>query len=132
MQKTLDKLIFGSTKNPLKVRTANIQRALFSTNNGLFGISNTGDGLRILNPNLNVGGGLGQIDIFTSGQNHTEIRFGGSGNIRGAFTRFEMQANYRGLYFNTREADGIYKFARLDNVTAVVGTNEYIAKPDCN
>ncbi len=117
--------IFGTRwASDIWIMTNNEVTSFFSHNNGLFGISNTGDGLRILNQNSSPGG-VGEIDIFTSDANHTEIRWGGSGNIRGAFNRFEVQANYRGLYFNTRESIGIYKFARLDNVTAVIGTNNF-------
>lgn len=107
------------------IMTNNAVTARFSHNNGLNGLSNNGDGLRITNPNSSAPVGLGEIDIFTSIQNHTEIRWGGSGNIRGAYNRFEIQANYRGLYFNTREGQVIYKFARLDNITAVIGTNDF-------
>lgn len=118
----------NSTWNaPLLLHTFGKHIATFSNNNGLYGISNNGEGLRILNPTSGVTGGLGEIDIFTSVSNHTEIRFGGSGNIRGANLRFEEWGHYNGFFFNTSLDGGIgvYKFARAGAVTGFIGTNNF-------
>lgn len=74
--------IFGTLWNSdIWITTNNRYIAKFSTNNGLNGLNGTGDGLRINNMTPSAPVGLGEIDIFTTGSNGTEIRFGGSGNI---------------------------------------------------
>ena len=95
----------GSQNNqPLNIRTANIQRAQFTTGNALNSwLGNAGDGLRIFDP----AGGGGNLDSFTSsnaGGNETHVRFGGSGQVSGQNNRLEFistgasMGNYTALF----------------------------------
>jgi hypothetical protein len=63
--------------------------------------------------------------LLVTGANGTEIRWGGSGNIRGANNRFEIWGNYNGLFYNTSTGSGVHKFARSGNVTGFIGTNNF-------
>jgi hypothetical protein len=59
---------FGTNSpHPINIFTNNEFTAFFSYGNGLNGLNGTGDGLRIRNSFASATAGLGEIDIFTSG-----------------------------------------------------------------
>jgi hypothetical protein len=125
-----------STNHPINIFTNNINTARFSTGNSLGAGSlipgiGLGDGLRIMPRTNNCGspsypsGSTSSVDIWTSCSDGTNIRWDGSGQISGTNNRFEIWANYMGLFFNTASGSGVYKFARTGTVTAFVGTNNF-------
>jgi hypothetical protein len=101
-------------------------RGNFLTSLGSNGQSaNYGNGIRIFDPTAGNGS---HLDLFTSnnsGGNESHIVFGEMGQLSAQSERFEILGNYKGLYFNTTGQNGVYKFARLGQVTAVVGTNNF-------
>jgi hypothetical protein len=87
--------------------------------------ANYGNGIRIFDP---TSGNSSHLDLFTSknsGGNESHIVFGEMGQLSAQSERFELLGNYKGLYFNTTGQNGVYKFARLGQLTAVVGTNNF-------
>ncbi len=117
-----------STNNPLEIRTNNIPRAYFSTNQSLTGINPPGDGLLIKNQQpASSGPGAGEIAIFTSPNftNGTEVRMGLSGNLAGRDNRLELWGNYAGLFYNASTGAGVHKFAQQHTVYGFLGTNHY-------
>ncbi len=101
-------------------------RGNFLTSQGSNGQSaNYGNGIRIFDP---TSGNGSHLDLFTSnnsGGDESHIVFGEMGQLSAQSERFEMLGNYKGLYFNTTAQNGVYKFARLGQVTATVGTNNF-------
>ncbi|HTL80862.1 MAG TPA: hypothetical protein VL651_04120 [Bacteroidia bacterium] len=89
---------FGTFYNsPINVYTNGVNTAEFTVNNG-FG---TGDGLLIYNPSAP---GF-DLDMWADNGASlgTHIRWGGSGLIEGANSRFEINGNYNGLAFFARQ-----------------------------
>jgi len=129
-QWTYGPLIFGNTGSnlgtlldyPIHIFTNNTYIARFSSPSlPCTGLIGAGQGLRIRNFSVGAVPGLGEIDIFSTGSlgsNSTEIRFGGSGNISGSFSRFEMHGNYNGLWFNA--TSGWTEFAHGGEVHAFI------------
>ena len=101
-------------------------RGNFLTSQGSNGQpANYGNGIRIFDPTAGNGA---HLDLFTSsnsGGNESHVVFGEMGQLSAQSERFEMLGNYKGLYFNTTGQNGVYKFARLGQLTAVVGTNNF-------
>jgi len=101
-------------------------RGNFLTSQGSTGQSaNFGNGIRIFDP---TSGNGSHLDLFTSnssGGDESHIVLGEMGQLSAQSERFEILGNYKGLYFNTTTQNGVYKFARLGQVTATVGTNNF-------
>ncbi len=120
--------LFGTTANvPINIYTNNIQRARFTTGNSLNSlVGNTGDGLRIFDP---APGGIGHLDLFTSGNvggNETHIVWGSSGQVSGQNNRFEFLAKAaNGFWFDLINSNQYYKLATNATVHAFVGSNRY-------
>ncbi len=96
------------------------------TSQGSIGQSaNYGNGIRIFDPTFGNGSHLDLFTSHNSGGDESHIVFGEMGQLSAQSERFEMLGNYNGLYFNTTGQSGIYKFARLGQLTAVVGTNNF-------
>jgi hypothetical protein len=116
-----DIFVFTDSKKLLSFTRGN-----FLTSQGSTGQSaNFGNGIRIFDPTAGNGS---HLDLFTSknsGGNESHIVFGEMGQLSAQSERFEMLGNYKGLYFNTTNQNGVYKFARLGQLTAVVGTNNF-------
>ena len=116
-----DIFVFTDSKKLLSFTRGN-----FLTSQGSTGQSaNFGNGIRIFDPPAGNGS---HLDLFTSknsGGNESHIVFGEMGQLSAQSERFEMLGNYKGLYFNTTNQNGVYKFARLGLLTAVVGTNNF-------
>ncbi len=113
----------------LKIRTANVDRAWFTTGNLLSGtIGSPGDGLRIT---AKLTGGCstaaGSLDMWTSCSNGTNIRWGLSGEISGANNRFEQLGNYDGFWFNASGTGGTprYIFNTTGTEQGRIGNNRF-------
>ncbi|HTL80860.1 MAG TPA: tail fiber domain-containing protein, partial [Bacteroidia bacterium] len=90
--------VFGTNFNqPIYIHTGGTTIGQFTVNNG-FG---TGDGLLIYNPSTP---GF-DLDMWADNGASlgTHIRWGGSGLIEGANSRFEINGNYNGLAFFARQ-----------------------------
>ncbi len=117
---------FGTSNNfPINIYTFGIRRAQFTTGNALNSLNgDSGDGLRIFDPAL---GGVGHLDLFTSGNNggnETHIVWGSSGQVSGQNNRFEFLAKAaQGFWFDLVNSDRFYKFATGGTVHAFVGSN---------
>jgi hypothetical protein len=101
-------------------------RGNFLTSQGSNGQSaNYGNGIRIFDPTSGNGSHLDMFTSNSSGGDESHIVFGEMGQLSAQSERFEMLGNYKGLYFNATSQNGVYKFARLGQVTATVGTNNF-------
>jgi hypothetical protein len=102
---------------PIDIYTRDTVRARFTTNKTFSSGGTGGDGLRF----LDLSGGVGNLDLWTSSSQQTHIRWDGSGLIQGRNNRFEMCGFLNGLWFNTQA--GRYIFNRDSTEVGRVGTN---------
>ena len=109
---------FGTINNfPINIYTNNIQRAQFTTGVALGpspGVGQVGDGLKIYPGNGS--NTVASLDLYTSGNNTTHVRFDGSGSINGQRNRLEYWANLNGFWFNTTTPNGRYIFNNLSSI----------------
>ena len=121
--------VFGTgTPHSINIYTNSIQRAYFSTygelNNPVSAGTNSGNGLRFLNPTPGQGS-AGQIDIFCSASNGTNMRFGDMGSLHGGSLRFEVAGRYQGLWLNAVTGSGRTIFNHGGVEYGRLGANNY-------
>jgi hypothetical protein len=116
-----DIFVFTDSKKLLSFTRGNLLTSQGSTGQPV----NYGNGIRIFDPTAGNGSHLDMFTSNNSGGDESHIVFGEMGQLSAQSERFEMLGNYKGLYFNTTTQNGVYKFARLGQLTAVVGTNNF-------